>query len=196
MACIYDQGTEFTGIGFSSVLQAHGIAARPTTVKNPQANSVCERMHQTVANTLRTRLQNVPLTLADAFAVIDDALAQAMHANRIAIHRTLEHSPGALAFRRDMLLDIPLIVDFERMRERRQVVIDEQLRRQNAKRVWRDYQPGDRVWKIVYQPDKMQPRNVGPFEILQVHVNGTVTLQVRENQTERINIRRIKPVRG
>ena len=74
-------------------------------------------MHQTVANTLRTRLQNVPLTLADAFTVIDDALAQAMHANRIAIHRTLEYSPGAIVFRRDMILDIPLIVDFERIRE-------------------------------------------------------------------------------
>ena len=34
------------------------------------------------------------------------------------------------------------------------------------------------------------------FQIVQVHVNGTVTLRKRRNVLERINIRRIKPFYG
>jgi len=50
--CIFDQGTEFTGIGFMRMLHKHGIHPHPTTVKNPQANAICERLHQTIANSL------------------------------------------------------------------------------------------------------------------------------------------------
>jgi transposase InsO family protein len=50
--CIYDQGGEFIGWPFQQVLQHHHIAGHPTTAKNPQANSVCERMHQAIGNSL------------------------------------------------------------------------------------------------------------------------------------------------
>ena len=33
----------------------------------------------------------------------------------------------------------------------------------------------------------------GSFEINKVHVNGNVTINLREGVTERLNIRRIKP---
>ena len=111
------------------------------------------------------------------------------------MHRTLGLSPGSIVFHRDMILDIPLIVDLERIREKRQAIIDEQIQKQNAKRVTKDYQPGEQVLKIVYRPDKLQPRNEGPYEILRTHVNGTVTIQLRQNLTERINIRRIRTFR-
>jgi transposase InsO family protein len=53
MQCIHDQGTEFIGVDFQYVLMHAGIKdAVPTTVRNPQANTVCERLHQFVANTL------------------------------------------------------------------------------------------------------------------------------------------------
>ena len=42
VACIHDQGTEFTGYEFQMLLQRQGIKDRPTTVKNPQANAICE----------------------------------------------------------------------------------------------------------------------------------------------------------
>jgi transposase InsO family protein len=48
--CIYDQGGEFIGWPFQQVLLCHHIAGHPTTAKNPQANSVCERMHQAIGN--------------------------------------------------------------------------------------------------------------------------------------------------
>ena len=66
LACVYDQGTEFTGIGFQNILRAHGIERRVTSVKNPQANGVCERLHQSIANTLQARFQNIPVEPPEA----------------------------------------------------------------------------------------------------------------------------------
>ena len=50
LQCIHDNGGEFTGHEFQTLLQQQGISDKPTTVKNPQANAICERMHQTMAN--------------------------------------------------------------------------------------------------------------------------------------------------
>jgi hypothetical protein len=32
-----------------------------------------------------------------------------------------------------------------------------------------DYQPGQEVLKLVYKPDKLEPRAQGPYEIIAVH---------------------------
>ena len=32
----------------------HGIAVKPITLRNPQANSILERAHQTIGNIIRT----------------------------------------------------------------------------------------------------------------------------------------------
>eukprot|EP00978_Attheya_sp_CCMP212_P008354 scaffold19697_cov30-Attheya_sp.AAC.1 len=42
MQCIHNNGGEFTGEHFQLQLQTNGIKDVPTTVKNPQANSICE----------------------------------------------------------------------------------------------------------------------------------------------------------
>jgi len=51
-------------------------------VNNPQSNNgICERIHQTVGQVLRTLVHaNPPNTPADAKRLIQHALAQAMHA--------------------------------------------------------------------------------------------------------------------
>ena len=52
--------------------------------------------------------------------IIDTALATAAYAARTSLHSTMEHSPGQLVFQRDMLLDIPVIADFQLLKEKRQ----------------------------------------------------------------------------
>jgi transposase InsO family protein len=49
---VMDPGSEFKG-AFREMLANHGIHPVVTTVKNPQSNAICERLHQTVANILR-----------------------------------------------------------------------------------------------------------------------------------------------
>ncbi len=53
--CVHDPGIEFTVPDFQMLLQNCHIRDVCTTAKNPQSNAVCERMHQTIGNILRTK---------------------------------------------------------------------------------------------------------------------------------------------
>ena len=93
------------------VLRQH-TTIHPTTAKNPQANAICERLHQTVTNVLRPLLHiHPPQDINEANLIMDTALQTASYSARAAIHHTLQTNPGALAFHRDMLLNIPVIAD-------------------------------------------------------------------------------------
>ena len=192
--CVHDKGTEFTGEEFAIMLNQHGIEESTITTLNPQANAVCERMHKTVANILRTTLKvRPPQNDVDAQQAIDNALATCMHALRCSVNRATHASPGGLVFRRDMFVDVPLLADFITLNEYRQQLIDENLIRQNNKRVEYHYRINDQVLIKSKDPAKLQDKAVGPFQIIQLYTNGTVEVQRRPGVTERINIRRLIP---
>ena len=194
--CIYDAGGEFLGYAFQRVLHNYGIQGHASTVKNPQSNSIVEHVHQTIGNCIRAQIHDYPVqNMQRARETVDTALATAQYAVRTTIHKTLKLSPGAIAFGRDMLLNIPLIADFKLLRDRRQAVINANLAKENKRRIQHDYQPGDQVLKAVWEPTKLEPRFEGPYTLTKVHVNGNVTMQVTPHTTERLNVRRIKPYR-
>ena len=194
LSCCHDNGGEFTGWEFQKLLADFGIKDVPTTSRNPAANGICERMHQTVADVLRTLVHTeAPRTLNDAKLYVDQALATAAHAIRANVSSVTGYSPGSLAFHRDMLLNVPIIVDLIKLRDDRQLSVDENLQRVNSKRISYDYQPGQKILKKRHEWTKLGERWDGPFPIDKVHVNGNVTVELREGVTERLNIRRVKP---
>ncbi len=116
-----------------------------------------------------------------------------MHAMRVGVHSTMGSSPGNLAFNRDifnrdMFLNIPLIADWHAVMLRREHLINENLMRKNQK--WRrhDYIPQQKVLKKTWKHRKLGMRTTGPYTILQTHVNGTVTIELRPGILERLNI--------
>jgi transposase InsO family protein len=194
-ACIHDNGGEFSGLPFQQLLQQCAIRSRATTSRNPQANAICERMHQTVGNILRTLLHGEPVTAQTAPEIVDNALATAMHALRTSVSRSLDyHSPGEIAFNRHMLLNIPILADLQALHSKRTTLVQRNLAVANRRRIRYDYQPGQRV-AIKNVQDRLGIRSEGPFSIVQVHTNGTVTIQRRPGVVERINIRRLIPLR-
>jgi hypothetical protein len=88
-------------------------------------------------------------------------------------------------------------VDWEKVQQERNKTITASNSRENKMRIAKDYKVGDQVL-IVLDADerrsqpKMDRPTRGPFEVIQVHNNGTVTID-RGNFSETINIRRIKP---
>ena len=97
--CIHDNGKQFIAQQFQQMLARHNIKDIPTTVKNPQANAICERMHQTTEDMLRTYLyQHRPQNFQEFQDLLYSALASAIFGLRSTIHTTLKQTPGALAF--------------------------------------------------------------------------------------------------
>ena len=92
-----------------------------------------------------------------------------------------------------MFLNIPLLSDWHAITTRREHVINEKLRRMNAKRRSHDYIVGQKVLKLLVDPTKLGERTMGPYKIDRVHVNGTLTIERRPDVLERISTRRVIP---
>ena len=147
-----------------------------------------------MGNVLRTLLHGEPpqnITTSKEF--VDEALSIATHAMRAGVHTTLGSSPGSLVFNRDMFLNIPLIPDWHAITKKREHLIHENLLRENQKRRRHDYAPQQPVLKKRWKPRKLDERTSSLYRVLQTHVNGTVTIELRPGVSERLNIRRIIP---
>jgi hypothetical protein len=111
--------------------------------QNPQSNAICERMHQTVTNVLRTLVHtNPPQNMTQARDIIDNALATAMHAMQTTVATTLGSTLGALAFAQDIFLNVPLIADWQAIARSCEHHFNENLGRANRKQRQYDYAPG------------------------------------------------------
>jgi hypothetical protein len=188
---IYDNGSEFK-LHFESLCDSYGIKRKPTSVKNPQANAILERVHQVLMTMLRT----AEIDMADSVTPsdIDTFLTNASWAIRSTYHTVLKASPGAAIFGRDMLFDIPYIADWNKIGVHRQHQTDLNTARENLHRADYDYKVGD---KVLIRKDgilrKTESRyDSEPWTITSVHTNGTIRVE-RGTKSERINIRRVTP---
>ena len=194
---LHDNGNEFLGPSFSSMLFKNKIKSVPTTVKNPQENAIVERMHQSISTMIAiSQRENPPLKYEDVSNLVLRKYMAAQYAIRATINMTLKHTPGELAFGRDMILPIPSKVNWEYLFQNKQNVISQTNVKENLSRKQFNYKVGQRILILNknQQKVKLEPTvlNEGPWPITQIHTNGTVTI-LRNNYVERINIPRICP---
>ena len=157
---------------------------------------MCERLHQTVANVLRTTIsQNPPQNINQATVTIDYISSTTMDVTQCATSHALGISPGALVFRRDMFWYLPIKADLLQIQRKRQIMIDENLSRLNQKRRDFNYSIGQEALVKATNPSKLEPQAHEPYRIEHVYTNGTIDILRRENVIERINIRRVIPFR-
>jgi hypothetical protein len=171
---IHDQRSEFLGHDFQERLRVQHYQQS----NNGEESSVCERMHQAIGNTLRVlSTLNPPQSAINADYMVVTTIADAVYATRYIYSSALKPTP-------DMILkNIPLVTDLQQLRKRRQEPVDQRLLIANAKRYARDYAIGDEVLKLVYQPDKLDPRAKGPYRINRVQWYGNHCDFPRSNGT-------------
>jgi hypothetical protein len=94
-------------------------------------------------------------------------------------HTVLKASPGAAIFGQDMLFDIPLIADWQKIGEHRQKLTDLNNSCENKGRIDYDYKVGQKVLLrkegILRNTDSRWHKE--PRLITSVHTNGTITVQ-------------------
>ncbi len=139
---IYDNGSEFK-LNFEYLCVTYGIKHKPTTIKNPQANAILERLHQVLAQMLHTSKLNMAETITpDDVDVFLDNMAWAIHST---YHTVFKASPGVAIFGHDMLFDILLIADWNKIGDYRQCKTNLNTARKNSKQVDYDYKAGNKV---------------------------------------------------
>ena len=188
--CGCDNGSHFKKY-FSELVDNYGLIRKLSTEYNPQSNGIIERVHQVLGNVLRNfELENRELDDQNPW---DEFLSSAAFAIRSTHHMTLGASPAQLVFRRDMFLPVEYVADWARIRHNRQKEINRSNTRENSNRFQHEYNKGDRV--LLTTPGilpKMQSPRTGPYRIVEVHNNGTVTIR-KDHVQQRVNIRRLLP---
>ena len=185
------RGSEFIGHDFRDMIKDYGVKRKPITVRNPQANAIVERVHQTIGNTIRTfELQQGWLDEDDPWKGILSATAFAVRAT---FHTTTKKTPGQLVFNRDMILNIKHVADWEFIRARKQQLINKNNARENSNRIPHVYRVGDKVLLKKGNENKYEPPFSGPHTVTQVNNNGTVRLDMGTT-IDTVNIRRIEPI--
>ncbi len=188
---IYDNGSEFK-LHFEYLCESYGITRKPTTVMNPWANGILERIHQVLEQMLRT----AELDMANSVTPddVDVFLDNAAWAIRSTYHRVLKASAGAAIFGCDMLFDIPFVADWHKIGEWRQSLTDHGNQRENAKSIDYNYKVGDKVLLInegiLRKAESAYDKE--PWTITTVHTNGTIRIQCG-TKIEWLSIWRVQP---
>ena len=88
------------------------------------------------------------------------------------------------------MFDIPFLTDFIALQLSSQAVIDQRVQRANAHHLRQFQIHDDQILKksVLSHSNKLVLSFTGPFEVIQVHTNGTCTICISPNQTECINI--------
>jgi transposase InsO family protein len=100
---IFDRGKEFMGEFTKMVQRDYGVKRKPITTQNPQANSIIERVHQTIGNIIRTfQIGQIKLDEDDPWSGV---LAAMMFATRATYHMTTQATQAQLVFGREAILN-------------------------------------------------------------------------------------------
>ena len=197
---VLDRGTEFMGEVARLLRVDYGITRKPITTRNPQANAMVERAHQTCGNCIRTaRLHERTDTTMSEDDVLDGIVSAVGFAMRSTVHTTTKATPAQLVFQRDQILNTRFIADWQFIKDQKQRVIDQNNRRENAKRRPHEYKVNDMVKVKNDAPTKFgSDPYKGPFRITAVYDNGTVRLQQSTKNGGVVyqtwNVRNIAPV--
>ena len=172
---VMDRGKEFAAEVREMLKNEYGFARKIITTRNPQANSIIERVHQVIHNMIRS------MGLEDARDLghygWTGVLAAVRHAIRCSVHTTTRATPTQLAFNRDAILNISFEADWQYMRERKQKRIVQNNKRENATRIYHQYSVGDEVM-VHRDPNRKHGSSQykGPYRVTRVYDNGTVKL--------------------
>ena len=140
---IMDRGKEFMTEFSRMMVEDYGIQKKPTTVRNPQANAILERVNQTVGNIIRTfQMKDREIDYDDPWSGV---LAATMYAVRSTYHTTLQATPMQVVFGRDALLNIKVEADWNLIRNRKQELINKNNIKENKSRIKYEYKEGDLI---------------------------------------------------
>ena len=169
----------------------YGITRRLITTRNPQANSILERAHQTIGNILRTfQVNNHELEQDDPWSGILSAVIFAM---RSTVHTTLQATPMQLVFGHDAIMNLMFDANWQLIKQRKQNLINKNNANENNKRTKHNYKIQDLVLVKNEQSTKFgKDAYNGPWTIQEIKDNGTVKI-TKGPVSDVYNIRNITP---
>ena len=151
------------------------LKRNPLQLENSQANSIIERVHQTIGQIIRTMEPQNTDNIDNPFKGILSAICFAIRAT---VHTTLQATPSQLVFGRDHLLNIKYEANLKQICKQKQRLINKNNKLENNKRKEYKYVVGQKVPIKTEQSRKFgKVPYKGPFEITAINNNGSARLR-------------------
>ena len=137
---LFDRGNKFMA-EFSEMCQNdYGIKRKPMITRNPQSNEIIKRIHQTIGNIIQT---------FDVSNIVNNnpcsgILAVTIVSVRATYHTTLQASQIQIVFVRDSILKIKHVANWEHIRQRKQLRINHNNKRENMRQNNHQYKVGEK----------------------------------------------------
>ena len=194
---VMDRGKEFAAEVQATIKHEYGINRKLITTRNPQANAMVERVHQVIHNMIRVMELKGRQDLDPDFGWTG-ILSAVRRAVVSTVHTTLRATPSQLVFGRDAILNVGFQADWNYIKERKQKLIIQNNKRENATRKDHTYNIGDRVMVRQHNSRKHgEDPFQGPYTVTQVNDNGTVQLSKAANNGGAVlqtwNVRNLDP---
>ena len=106
---VFDHGTEFMAEFDKMCHNDYWLKRKHIKTRNPQSNTIIERIHRTIGNIIRT-IDVSNIVNNDPWSSI---LAATMFAVRATYHTTIQASPMQLVFGQDTILNIKHVFNWE-----------------------------------------------------------------------------------
>ena len=196
---MFDRGNEFKAEVEDAIQNEYGIKKKLITTRNPQANAMGERVHQTISNMIRVHgIQGKDQLDPDfGWTGVLSAVRRAVNST---VHTTTRATAAQLVFGRDAILNINFQADWEYIKERKRHRILQNNRKENSSRIAHTYRVGDEVM-VKLDPNRKfgSDQYAGPYAVTKVNDNGTVQLKKAAQSGGAVyqtwNIRNITPCR-
>ena len=193
---VMDRGREFAAEVRDLIKEEYGINKKLITTRNPQANAIVERAHKTIHQMLDSCEITGKSDLDPDFG-FSGILSAIRGAMRAVVHTTTRATPSQLVFGRDALLNVSFEADWQYIKERKQRLIVQNNKKENAKRTPHTYQINDQVMiRLDPQRKHGSAKYDGPHTLTAINANGTVTLRKDAHGGavyETWNIRNLEP---
>jgi hypothetical protein len=174
-----------------------GITKKVLTTRNPQANSMVERVHQAIHQLIRTLEIKGKSDLKKLDFGWDGVMSTVCQAVRSTIHTTQRATPTQLVFGRDVILNVAFEADWQYIKERKLHRIVQNNKKENAARLPQQCAVGDHIM-VKQDPSQKHgsDRCSGPLTVCQINDSGTVKLSKTAKGgvvCEAWNIRNVDP---
>ena len=107
----------------------YGIPCNSISVRNPQANAIVERVHQTIDNIIHTKEMDL-----DNENPWEGILSSTVFTIRSTVHTTTQHTPTQLVFGRDEILNIHHEANWQLIKQHKQALINKGNQEDNRQR--------------------------------------------------------------
>ena len=165
-----DRGKELLAEPKSMMANDYQIPCNSISIRNLQANTIVQRVHQTIGYIIHTfKIQQIDLDNENPW---EGVLSSTMFAIWSMVHTTTQHIPSQLVFSRDAILNINQEANWQLMKQCKQVLINKGNQKEDPNRQSHVYCTRDKVllknaWKTKFSQDVY----IGSYTVTEVRNN-------------------------